>query len=274
MKRSLIPAILLLCYISLFTSCSFLKDLSAKDTAAPAETGKPEETIANDITVEFFNNKQDFTNDDEIMLSYNSVSADVAVADNTSASDAICASLKSAYDSFYSQANDYAAEAAEWYNASKSGESFNWNSYIMARELTLGRSDARIISFIYDDFYYLGGAHGSTLVSAENYDVKTGEKLTLSDLSDDKQKLLDYALSYLLWLAEKPGFLDSFPWADGDSLKAIIEDGLWYLSPTGLVFICNEYSIGPYAAGMTFLEIPNNDLDNILLDKWLPVEDE
>jgi hypothetical protein len=100
--------------------------------------------------------------------------------------------------------------------------------------------------------------------------MTTGRLLTLSDLAADRQAFMDFTLKYLLWLTLKPGFSDLYPWATEDALTMIIAEGFWCLNETGLEFICNEYSIGPYAAGITSLIIPYKDLEGVILDKWLP----
>jgi hypothetical protein len=204
------------------------------------------------------------------MFSFTGAAACVSIIDNIAATNLINASLASEYDSFIAKLDDYVSLAANEYNAYVAGKSSFWNSYYLARNIAVARSDTKVISIVYSDDFYLGGAHGGTTIFAANYDAETGKTLTLADLAEDKQALIDYIVPYLLWLTQKPGFADGLSWADEDTFKSIVQDGNWYLSENGLVIICNEYTIGPYVIGSFNLEIPYADLSGILLDKWIP----
>jgi hypothetical protein len=274
MKRFFSFFILSLLLLSQLCGCktNLFTKLRDNDSNQPAESEKPAETaVADEIVTNFTNYKEDFKNDGgEVMLSFCAARANVSISGNSAAADVINSYLTSRYDLFYSETGGYVQSAEEMYKQIKPEETSNWNSYMMARDMAAARSDSDVLSITYSDYYYLGGAHGSTLCFAENYDASTGKLLTLSDLADDGQKLIDFSVSYLVWLAAKPGFSDLFPWADEEALKTVVADSYWFFSDEGLVFICNEYTIGPYAAGMTDLTIPYEDLKGVVSDKWIP----
>ena len=278
MKRVIVFVLMFICCICFFTGRGNEKvSLEAENGVTPCPTAKseePEDTGPTDgITVDISKSSENYKNDDGvILLSYSGADVSVAIKSNVTATDTLNASLTSGYSSFIAQLNDYVSRAANDYKACSAEELSYWNSYIFARDIAVGRADSDVISLSYTDSCFLGGAHGSSLSFAENYDVETGKILTLADLAEDKQRLTDYVIPYLLWLTEKPGFADGLSWADEDTFKSIVVDGTWYLSENGLVFICNEYTIGPYVIGTINLEIPYADLNGILLDKWIPDE--
>jgi hypothetical protein len=268
--------LLLLISCILFNGCANEKGaLEPENNVTPScaftESEKPEETDSFDnITIDINASNEDYKDDDgELLLSFSGASASATIKDNIAATNLINASLTSEYGSFIAQVGDYVSLAANDYNAYSTGKSSFWNSYYLARNIAVGRSDSKVISIVYSDDYYLGGAHGGTTIFAENYDAETGKTLTLADLAADKQTLIDYIIPYLLWLTQKPGFADGLCWADEDTFKSIVEDDSWYLSENGLVIICNEYTIGPYVIGSFNLEIPYVDLSGVLLDKWI-----
>jgi hypothetical protein len=278
MKKIFSLILVLLAFSLLFSGCGYRlvrgngpssETDSPERTEAPVETDNTEETAPlPDIAVNLTEEEQEYKSDEgQMLLSFSAQSAAISYPDNTAVEEAINASLAAAYDTFCSYRDEYVSAASE--QLSEMGSEY-WNEYMMVREVAAGRLDRRIASITYCDYYYLGGAHGSTVITAQNYDMTTGRLLTLSDLAADRQAFMDFTLKYLLWLTLKPGFSDLYPWATEDALKMIIAEGFWCLNETGLEFICNEYSIGPYAAGITSLIIPYKDLEGVILDKWLP----
>jgi hypothetical protein len=267
MKRTLSLALAILVFILAFSGCGYT--LIKKSTLPAATDNAVETEPVSKISIDLTKNEQEYKDENDVtLLSYSAQSAVITIADNKAAADAINSSLKANFDAFGAEKEDYVSMAKEQLNQTEDAQ--YWNGYMMARDISTGRCDEAVTSFIYQDYFYLGGAHGSTVITAENYDMSTGSLLTLDELADDRQKLMDFAISYLMWLTLKPGFIDLYPWATEEAVKANIAEGFWYLSDSGLVFIFNEYSIGPYAAGITYLEIAYDDLRGILLDKWLP----
>jgi hypothetical protein len=277
MKKNLVFVLMFISCIFLLAGCGNEKESSeAEDHVTPPcsaiESEEPEGPLDN-ITIDINTSNENYKDDDGvILLSYSGASISVAIKNNMTASEMINASLTSRYDSLITQLNDYVSLATNDYDACSTEELSYWNSYILTRDIAVGRSDSNVISLLYTDSYFLGGAHGGSLSFADNYDVGTGKILTLADLAEDKQTLINYMIPYLYWLTQKPGFADGLSWADEDTFQSIVEDGSWYLSENGLVIICNEYTIGPYVIGTKNLEIPYEDLNGILLDKWIPNE--
>lgn len=275
MKKYFVSALIIVSCLFLSAGCARKAEPTpqAENSAAPCATAEPEETKSprDNITIDIITSSEDYKDDDgEILLSFSGASASVTINDNTAAADLINASLTSEYDALITQTGDYVSLAENEYHAYKAGQSSYWNSYYFARNIAVGRSDSKVISLLFTDDYYLGGAHGGASSFARNYAAETGKALTLADLAEDKETLISVMIPYLLRLTQKPGFADGLSWADEDTFRSIIADGSWYFLETGIVIICNEYSIGPYVIGTNYLEVPYEELSGILRDKWLP----
>ena len=115
---------------------------------------------------------------------------------------------------------------------------------------------------------YTGGAHGNHYAIISNYDLNTQKKIELAEM------LLPNQFKNLTKIAEKH-FRKQENLDDSASLSKdfFFEDGIFALNDNfgltkkSLIIYYNEYEIKPYAEGPTTLEIPLNELDNILSDR-------
>ncbi|KAB2909481.1 MAG: DUF3298 and DUF4163 domain-containing protein [Ignavibacteriales bacterium] len=134
---------------------------------------------------------------------------------------------------------DYFAEL--WYNNST----------------TLTITNNSVITLTNEMEEFSGGAHGSGLTYYENYLIKTGKKISLSDL------LVTGGIEQLTELAE-----NAFRINNDLTGKDLNEEGYFFtdgkfvlnenfkITESGLLFHYNLYEIGPYVMGPTQLEMP------------------
>lgn len=161
-----------------------------------------------------------------------------------------------------------AKSAYEWNkeDAEEFGTKQQFIPYSYERGYELMRADDEVISFKSITETYLGGAHGSLVTAGENYDAKSGEKLLLSDIWTDETLFRKTCKREILALAEQmiktQG--DIFFSDYKENVPKLIEDGLWYFSENGLVFISQEYMLQPYAAGTVEFEIAYDKLEGCL----------
>lgn len=141
------------------------------------------------------------------------------------------------------------------------------------------RAGNTVLSVIYTENCYMGGAHGSYNSVAYNYDVTTGELMTLDKLSEDPEALSDFLVARMLALAEQDEegyysdaiFEDMLP--EGGMLVAfreLIREGSWYFDTDGLVIFSDVEELGPYAAGSVEYHIPYSELEGNIDGRWLP----
>lgn len=126
---------------------------------------------------------------------------------------------------------------------------------------TLDKPNPEVVSVVFDIYSYTGGAHGSLLVDVQNYDLKTGAPIELSDLFADTSKALQL-LSVLC--AEK---LRS---RLGDDVEEeMLRDGTeptldnfsnLALLPGGVAVEFQPYQVGPWSIGQQRVEITLDEL--------------
>ena len=135
-----------------------------------------------------------------------------------------------------------------------------------------------VLSIIYAETNYMGGAHGSYGATAYVFDMRSGEPLSLDRLSEDSDGLRDYLTGELLALyqADEDGYYserisEDFLPEGGieEALRALLRDGSWYLDREGMRIFSDLYELGPYAAGVVEFEIPYERLAEHVDARWL-----
>ena len=129
---------------------------------------------------------------------------------------------------------------------------------------TVTRADDNVIAFTENGYEYTGGAHGMPYTTGINYDAKTGELISFTDLSDNSDAFHADTLAYNQALAQTEYYsVQLFSTDDitnGTLEETLYADGMWYLSTSGLVFMSPPYALAPYAAGTLEFTIPYSDL--------------
>ena len=116
------------------------------------------------------------------------------------------------------------------------------------------------LSILFADYQFTGGAHGNTVITSYNFDLKSGKQLTLDDfLTSDREyeKVTNYALAYM---KKHPEIFYSNP-AEFTDFK-VTEETNFYLSDKGIELIFQQYEVGPYVSGNPSVLIPASVFQN------------
>lgn len=235
------------------------------ENTGDAESDTTVSTFDSHITIETKSATEDKTADDgTVYLSKSYSYPVVTIEGNDAAAEKINADIQSRIDSFMA-ATEIEEWAKEGYDETISSDSeYPFLAYSDDLTITVQRADSNVISFTLTDYTFTGGAHGNYGTGAVNYNAKTGEKISFSDLSDDPAAFHEDTLSYNQKLAETESYQErmfsSDSIGDGTLESVLYADDVWYLSPYGLVFMSNPYALGPYAAGIIEFIIPYSDL--------------
>ncbi len=122
----------------------------------------------------------------------------------------------------------------------------------MSYEIT-AQTDS-LLSVVFYDYEFTGGAHGNTYVHTLNFDLTAKNVIALADLFADGVVPYDTIASIsATTLEERLG-------ADGTFPEGYTADPLnfqfWILAPDGLTFYFPPYQVAPYAAGIQTVTIP------------------
>ena len=171
----------------------------------------------------------------------------------------------------------YLAAAREdyaWQTESGWGEGFD--PYFLERTVEVTRADSGIVSLLYTEDTYSGGAHGYRGRYGRTFDAATGEPLTLADLAEDSDAFLADCAD-CLWELSRDGEHAAYA-PDGyfpgyeEYLPGLLRDGNWFFAENGLVVIANTYELAPYAAGCITFTLPYTWLGRYLKAEYMPPE--
>lgn len=143
-------------------------------------------------------------------------------------------------------------------------ESITFTGYSEDLSFQTKRADSNVISFTMTYYAYTGGAHGNYDTIGINYNAKTGDLISFTDLSEDDAAFHEDTLAYNQNLAKteyyKERMFSEDTITDGTLESVLYADDAWYLSTSGLVFMSGPYALGPFAAGIIEFIIPYRDL--------------
>lgn len=242
-----------------------------EDNNSDSEISESDSLVSNiksNISIEMQEKEDNQSSEDGTVYLYkNSAYPVVSIDGNKEAAEKINADIYSRIDSFNAN-TEVAGLAKEWLDTIKSEESdYPFMGYSESLIFKPVRSDSNVISFTLTYDAYTGGAHGNYETLGVNYNAKTGDLLSFSDLSDDPAAFREDTLAYNQKLANTDSYQERMfstdDIANGTLESVLYADDAWYLSTSGLVFLSNPYALGPYAAGVIEFIIPYGDLSDM-----------
>ncbi len=148
--------------------------------------------------------------------------------------------------------------------------------YLYSLSYSPMRIDQGVLSLAGAHITYAGGAHTDTTCYAANYDLTTGQVLTLGSILkhiDKKDALKDLVLNSLANLTKDVYLFEDYKdIASKRFEKDESTDEDWYFSDTGLCFYFSPYEIAPYSSGTIVAEVPYGSLTGIIDDAFFPPE--
>ena len=216
--------------------------------------------------------------DGHVLVSYAYDRPTVIISGNAAAQSAIQNSLNALVDKDLAYVKeDLYAIAQDNYQA-LGKDAFPCTSEL---NLTITRSDDKVISLVADEIQDAGGAHGSDWRSGWNYDTQTGQLLTFPDLGNGFREKATELVSELAAL-EVDSLFDGYQ----ENLSHVVLDGTedaqslygfdatiaptYYMTDESITFISREYELQPYAMGVLEFPTAYSDYDSILKEHYLP----
>ncbi|WP_158095112.1 DUF3298 and DUF4163 domain-containing protein [Gottfriedia luciferensis] len=139
-------------------------------------------------------------------------------------------------------------EAKNKWNASQGP----WRPYEYVFTYKVPYNNLDKLSVIYKEYLYTGGAHGMTVGTTTNFDVKTGNIVQLSDLINGNTKAVQEYAYQQLQKKYKGYVLIKSP----NEINLDDKNRLWQFDHAGIKLLFKEYEVAAYAAGMPEAFIP------------------
>lgn len=227
-------------------------DVTSEDASKPGEGA-----ASSPVSVTFEETRDEIKADDGTVLLENSTSMPVVAIEGA---DDIAAKINADIETHYNLSSDEETlEMAKTdYEASQADEDGGWfHGYAQSVTANVTRMDDKVLSLEITAYSDTGGAHGNYGVIGKNYDIKTGELISLEDLTGDYDAFHAAALDYIVNLAETPTYQEKLFGPSKDDLdSALFEWGKWVFTQSGISFMSDPYVLGPYAAGEIYFRIP------------------
>lgn len=174
-------------------------------------------------------------------------------------------------DSTRSAANSIGNSAKSAY-----GSVPNWIAYRYNLIYSPSRVDRKVLSLSGINEVYDGGPHPNRSGVSVNYDLATGDILTLAGIMNQNAKMQDFCDLVLAALTSRTES-DSLYKNYADTVKKrfqsdATQDQDWYFTANGLCFYFDPYEVAPYSSGVIVVEIPYEKLQNLLHKDYLPIQ--
>jgi len=117
------------------------------------------------------------------------------------------------------------------------------------------------VSVVLYTYYYMGGAHGSTLCYSFNYDLDNNKNLKLSDLFEGNYLniISDYCIKEII----KDDEYSDAEWVKEGAAPKAENFEAFTLTEKALVIHFQQYQVLPYVAGMPDVLIPQSVLKSV-----------
>lgn len=230
-------------------------------------TEVPAEPNSFGITIQEQQDSSSFSSEDnsqsllDVSVSY----PKITIANQESATEKINSAINAELNTFWTYQEENASYAKEEYNMSLDDSEYSFEPYTASLSYEMKRCDDKIISLVFTQDEYTGGAHGNHWSYGLTFDTASGEKLTLNTLSDNDSDFYHMLLDDLTRQVSLPAYKDYiFEDFSSDIESVLLQDSAaWYLDRSGMSFISNPYVLGPYAAGTFEFNIPYEQLSGL-----------
>lgn len=174
-------------------------------------------------------------------------------------------------DDVHLQSEDLYNDAVAEYNGSS-----NWMPYACQFLLSPTRIDLGVLSLYGTLVTYSGSSHPNRVNMALNYDLTTGDPLTLGSIMHmdaTTSQFCDLVIAKLSSRASEFSLYDDFE--DTVTLKFSGNESVFesfYFTETGLCFYFDIYEIAPYSSGIINIELAYEELVGLINDAYFPTE--
>lgn len=149
-----------------------------------------------------------------------------------------------------------------------------WVPYLYHITYSPTRIDHNVLSLFGNNVVFSGYGHPERTCVSANYDLLTGDVLTLASIMNKdakKEAFIQLVLESLSEMAEGDYLYENYEEAVKTRFATdASQDEGWYFSQTGLSFYFAPYEIAPYSSGVITVEIPYEKLKDLIHADYLP----
>jgi len=152
----------------------------------------------------------------------------------------------------------------------------DWTPHLCQITFDPMRIDQGVLSLFGSYATFNSSAHPESSIISANYDLLTGQSLSLEDVLTDSATsdfLCKEVINSLNLIRDEKYLFAGFEATVAERFsKELMLETDWYFSENGLCFFFSPYEIASYASGIITAEIPYSKLPGILNDAYMPAE--
>lgn len=277
--RKIFLILLLMCCFITFNSCDSVLNSPTQDalgTTSPTDVTDPTESVVPNLQSPLYavsvpsTTHTVISSDASVIFEYSYQSMSL-VHDNPDSADKIILDFLNRVDKTHRAAEDVSAQAEANHT-----NSANWIPYFYNVTYSPTRIDKGVLSLFGTIISFNGSAHPTYSCIAANYNMLSGDVLTLGSILyhiDSLPLLHELVVDEVSKIVDEKYIRDDY--------KSVIQqrflknesfDEDWYFSANGLCFYFAPYDIAPYSSGIISVEIPYEKLTGIIADDFFPPE--
>ncbi|MFG6384389.1 MAG: DUF3298 and DUF4163 domain-containing protein [Lachnospiraceae bacterium] len=140
----------------------------------------------------------------------------------------------------------------------------SWTGYGYGSTYKVVYNSTEILSIVEENYEWQGTPHPNTWTSAYCFDVTTGKLLSLADILTNKTKAGKIVEQHILDKITKEPYKDYLLEDYESFVSDILTEEVFYLNEKGLVVICNPYMVTTHAGGIIEIEVPYEELKEVM----------
>lgn len=162
-----------------------------------------------------------------------------------------------------------AQEAKDYYKSLSEEEAAAWSGYGYGMNYKVMYASTRVLSMEAEGYDWQGSTHPNTWTSSYCFDVTTGDLLYLADILTDEEEARKIVSQHILDTITKDPYKDALLDDYESYVSDVLTENTFYLNEKGLVVICNPYMVTAYVAGTIEVEVPYEELKDVMNEKYL-----
>lgn len=145
-----------------------------------------------------------------------------------------------------------------------------FSTYENTNTLFLRRVDSEVLSLLQYNYSYEGGIHGYYGHDGTTFDVRTGEKIELDDVVNDRAALADYVTARVKeWYPELEPVVGTMEETIREYFNGQGEyDVAWVMEPYGVTFFFSPYLLGSYADGEQQVSVSFSEKPELFTERF------
>lgn len=147
-----------------------------------------------------------------------------------------------------------------------SGDEYNPLYLSCERKIFVQRADFNLVSYLEEEYSYLGGIHADYKYTASSFDPKTGKELILTDVLKATDELPQILSEKLLTKYDYVEFGDNQPLETLEYYAP--EEYQWTMDYQGITFWFSPYDIAPYMVGALSVKLYFDEYTELFNEKY------